>query len=62
LGRRILAKRFQTGVTEYKEIAFELERQAPLRALRAALIWNLVGLIVYFLELEICIEKWKNTR
>ncbi len=30
LGRHILAKCFAKGVTEYKEIAFELERQGVL--------------------------------
>lgn len=43
LGRHILAKRFGVGVTEYKEIAFELERQGVLDADKAALLKILAG-------------------
>jgi uncharacterized protein YutE (UPF0331/DUF86 family) len=43
LGRHILAKGFGTGVTEYKEIAFELERQDVLDADEALLLKVLAG-------------------
>jgi len=43
LGRHILAKRFGVGVTEYKEIAFELERQGVLDAEKADLLKVLAG-------------------
>lgn len=43
LGRHILAKRFGVGVTEYKEIAFELERQGVLDADKADLLKVLAG-------------------
>jgi uncharacterized protein YutE (UPF0331/DUF86 family) len=43
LGRHILAKSFGIGVTEYKEIAFELERKGVLNADEASLLKILAG-------------------
>jgi uncharacterized protein YutE (UPF0331/DUF86 family) len=43
LGRHVLAKGFGAGVTEYKEIAFELERQGVLDAEKAVLLKVLAG-------------------
>jgi uncharacterized protein YutE (UPF0331/DUF86 family) len=43
LGRHILAKCFGAGVTEYKEIAFELERREVLGADEAKLLKALAG-------------------
>lgn len=43
LGRHILAKRFGAGVTEYKEIAFELERREVLNADDGMLLKVLAG-------------------
>lgn len=43
LGRHILAKRYGVGVTEYKEIAFELERQSVLDPDKAVLLKILAG-------------------
>lgn len=43
LGRHILAKGFGAGVTEYKEIAFELERHGVLGAEKAVLLKVLAG-------------------
>jgi uncharacterized protein YutE (UPF0331/DUF86 family) len=43
LGRHILAKGFGAGVTEYKEIAFELERQGVLEPDKALLLKVLAG-------------------
>lgn len=43
LGRHILAKRYGVGVTEYKEIAFELERHGVLDGNNALLLKILAG-------------------
>jgi len=43
LGRHILAKSFGQGVTEYKQIAYELDRAGVLSHSRARLLSTLAG-------------------
>lgn len=72
LGRHILAKCFETGVSEYKEIAFELERQGVLDADKALLLKVLAGyrnrMVHFYHEVtskelyEICTTKLGDIR
>ncbi|PKN64814.1 MAG: hypothetical protein CVU57_13455 [Deltaproteobacteria bacterium HGW-Deltaproteobacteria-15] len=72
LGRHILAKRFGVGVTEYKEIAFELERQGILHADNAVLLKILAGyrnrMVHFYHEIkpkelyEICTRELKDVQ
>jgi uncharacterized protein YutE (UPF0331/DUF86 family) len=72
LGRHILAKRYGIGVSEYKEIALELERQRVLDSDRASILKILAGyrnrMVHFYHEItatelyEICTRELDDVR